>query len=48
MNTEFEGEYPAFDVKKRIMTITRWNILSNNIVSQVKELVNNYNMPNKV
>lgn len=48
MNTEFEGEYPAFDVKERILTNTRWNILNNKLVAQVKEMVQDYDMLNKV
>jgi len=48
MNTEFEGEYPALDVKERILTNTRWNMLNNKIVTQVKELINNYDMLSQV
>lgn len=48
MNTEFEGKYPAFGVKERILTNTRWNMFNNKIVTQVKELVNNYDILNKV
>lgn len=48
MNTEFEGKYPALDVKERILTNTRWNTFSSRIVTQVKELVQGYDMQNKV
>lgn len=48
MNTKFEGSYPAFDMKERILTNTRWNELNNKIVTQVKELVSSYDMQNKV
>ena len=48
MNTKFEGKYPAFDVKERILTNTRWNILNNKIVTQVQKLLNNYDTQNEV
>ena len=48
MNTKFVGKYPAFDVKERIFTNTRWNILSNKVVTQARKLVNNYDMQNQV
>ncbi|QAA32227.1 phosphotransferase [Clostridium manihotivorum] len=48
MNTTYKGEYPEVDVKERILTNARWNIFSNKIVSQVKELVIRYDMVNKV
>lgn len=48
MNTKFEGKYPALDVKERIFTNTRWNMFSDKIVTQIKELVRNYDMLNKV
>lgn len=48
MNTEFDGKYPAVDVKEKIITNERWNILNKNIASQVKELVKDYDMLNKV
>lgn len=48
MNTEFKDKYPAFDVKERILTNTRWNIFNDKIVTQVKEFVQNYDMLNKV
>lgn len=48
MNSKFDGEYPAFDVKERVLTNERWNSFNEGIVSQVKELVMNYDMPNKV
>jgi tRNA A-37 threonylcarbamoyl transferase component Bud32 len=47
MNTEFEGQYPALDVKERIQANTRWNMFNNSIVTQVKEIVQGYDMPNK-
>ena len=48
MNTEFKGEYPAFDIKERILTNPRWNEFNNKIVAQVKEIVLGYDMLNRV
>ena len=47
MNTPVEG-YPDFDVKERVLNNTRWNILPDKVVSQVKELVRVYDISGKV
>jgi tRNA A-37 threonylcarbamoyl transferase component Bud32 len=48
MNIIIETNYPTVDVKEKAMTNTRWNVLSSEIVAQIRELVKNYNMSNKV
>lgn len=48
MNTKFKSKYLALNIKERILVNTRWNIFNNNIVNQVKELVQSYDMSDKV
>lgn len=48
INTEIEEKYPTFDVKERVLTNPRWNILNNKIVAQIKEIIKDYDMLNKV
>ena len=48
LNIIIETNYPTVDVKEKSMANSRWNVLSNEIVAQRRELVKNYNMPNKV
>jgi tRNA A-37 threonylcarbamoyl transferase component Bud32 len=48
LNTTYEGQYPELDVKERILTNTRWNVFSENIVNEVRDLVKNYNIVDKV
>lgn len=48
MNTVVEGKFPTVDVKERALNNTRWNVFSNTIVTQIQELIMNYDMQNKV
>jgi tRNA A-37 threonylcarbamoyl transferase component Bud32 len=48
MNTIIEINYPTVDVKEKAMANTRWNVLCSDIVAQIRELVKNYNMSNRV
>jgi tRNA A-37 threonylcarbamoyl transferase component Bud32 len=48
MNIVIETNYPTVDVKEKAMTNTRWNVLASEIVAQIRELVKNYDMSNKV
>jgi tRNA A-37 threonylcarbamoyl transferase component Bud32 len=48
MNTSVEASYPDFDVKERALSNTRWNVLPEKVVSQVKALVKGNDISNKV
>lgn len=48
MNTAVKDQFPAADVKERALSNTRWNILPDKIVTQIKELIKSYDMQNKV
>jgi tRNA A-37 threonylcarbamoyl transferase component Bud32 len=48
MNTALEGMHPDFDVKERALRNSRWNVLPDEVVYQIKELVRNYDMTNRV
>ena len=48
MNATDVGEYPTADVKEKALRNTRWNVLPNETVAQIKELVRNYDISNKV
>jgi tRNA A-37 threonylcarbamoyl transferase component Bud32 len=48
MNTSVEESYPDFDVKERVLSNTRWNVMPEKVVYQVKELVRVYDIADKV
>ncbi len=48
MNTVVEDKFPTIDVKERALNNTRWNVLSNTIVTQIQELIKSYDTQNKV
>ena len=48
MNGLINESYPSVDVRERVLSNPRWNILPDSAVNQIKELVKDYDMPNKV
>lgn len=48
MNTAAEDNFPSVDVKERALNNPRWNVLSNMIVTQIRELIMSYDMQSKV
>lgn len=48
MNTIITEEYPAADIKTQVLTNTRWNIFDNQVVVQIKALIDNYGINHKV
>ena len=48
MNTKIEGNYPVVDIKVKALANTRWNIFSQEVVFQIKDLIKNWDMKDKV
>lgn len=48
MNTIMAEKYPGVEVKEKALENIRWNVLPKEIVAEIRELVKNYNMSNKV
>lgn len=48
LNSEFTAKYPVTNVKERVFENTRWNTVNEKIVTEIKELVKNYDLPQKV
>ena len=48
MNGLINESYPSVDVRERVLSNLRWNILPDSAVNQIKKLVKDYDMSNKV